>query len=105
MSTCKGYAAAKSKAPLGPYRFDRRSRREHDVVIDIKYCGICHSDIHTVRSEWGDVKYPIVPGHEIAGQVRQVGNKVTQFAVGDRVGVGCFVDSCRSCAHCGQNLE
>ncbi len=105
MIPAKGIAAFSAKAPLGPYSFERRNPKEHDVVIDIRYCGICHSDIHTVRSEWGDANYPVVPGHEIAGVVRAIGSKVTKHKVGDHVGVGCFVDSCRHCANCQQNLE
>ncbi len=105
MLPAKGIAAYSAKEPLAPYSFERRDPKDHDVLIDIKFCGICHSDIHTVRSEWGDVIYPIVPGHEIAGIVRQVGAKVTKYKVGDHVGVGCFVDSCRECAHCKQDLD
>jgi len=109
MSTTKGYAALTAKAPLTPYSFERRAPREHDVVIDIKYCGICHSDIHQARNEWGDFLqesiFPMVPGHEIAGVVSAVGGNVTKYKVGDKVGVGCFVDSCRTCASCTKNLE
>jgi uncharacterized zinc-type alcohol dehydrogenase-like protein len=105
MISAKGIAAFSAKEPLGPFSFERRDPKEHDVVIDIQFCGICHSDIHTVRSEWGEATYPVVPGHEIAGVVRQVGAKVTKYKVGDRVGVGCFVDSCRTCAHCQQDLD
>lgn len=105
MIHAKGIAAFSKNEPLGPYTFQRRDAKEHDVVIDIKFCGICHSDIHTVRSEWGEVTYPLVPGHEIAGIVSSVGSKVTKHKVGDRVGVGCFVDSCRECAHCKQDLD
>jgi len=109
MSTTKGYAALTAKAPLTPYSFERRAPREHDVVIDIKYCGICHSDIHQARNEWGDFLqesiFPMVPGHEIAGVVSAVGGNVTKYKVGDKVGVGCFVDSCRTCALCTKNLE
>jgi uncharacterized zinc-type alcohol dehydrogenase-like protein len=105
MIKAKGIAAFSAKEPLAPYSFERREPRENDVVIDIKFCGICHSDIHTVRSEWGEAMYPVVPGHEIAGVVRAVGAKVTAYKVGDHVGVGCFVDSCRECAHCRQDLE
>jgi uncharacterized zinc-type alcohol dehydrogenase-like protein len=105
MIKAKGIAAFSASAALGPYAFERRDPKEHDVVIDIKFCGICHSDIHTVRSEWGSPLYPIVPGHEIAGVVRSVGSKVTKYKVGDSVGVGCFVDSCRQCQHCQENLE
>ena len=99
------YAASSAKAPLAPYRFDRRDPREHDVVIDILYCGVCHSDVHTVRDEWGQGKYPIVPGHEIIGCVTAVGKGVTKFKVGDMAGVGCMVDSCRECASCKEDLE
>ncbi|HEU5046586.1 MAG TPA: NAD(P)-dependent alcohol dehydrogenase [Rickettsiales bacterium] len=100
-----GYAAMKAKAPLGSYHFERREPREHDVVIDIKYCGICHSDIHQVKEEWGGALFPMVPGHEIAGVVASVGSKVSKYKVGDKVGVGCFVDSCRHCEHCHSGLE
>jgi uncharacterized zinc-type alcohol dehydrogenase-like protein len=92
----KGYAASKAGAPLAPFSFERRAPRADDVVIDIKYCGICHSDIHQVRDEWGGSSFPMVPGHEIAGVVAQVGAAVTKFKVGDHVGIGCFVDSSRS---------
>src|SRR4051812_35574649 len=104
MNKCKGYAAEHSKARLGPYSFQRREPREHDVVIEIKYCGICHSDIHQTRDEWSEYQekaiFPMVPGHEIAGVVSAIGNKVTRYKVGDKVGVGCFVDSCRTCSEC-----
>ncbi|MCB0403754.1 MAG: NAD(P)-dependent alcohol dehydrogenase [Bdellovibrionales bacterium] len=106
MIKAKGMAASKPKAPLALYSFERRSPQDHDVVIDIKYCGICHSDIHMTRDEWGmGAPFPMVPGHEIAGVVTAIGSKVTKYKVGDRVGVGCLVDSCRSCAHCEQDLE
>lgn len=106
MIKTKGYAALAPKAPLTPYSFERRDPKEHDVVIDIKFCGICHSDIHMTRDEWGfDSPFPMVPGHEIAGVVRAVGSKVKKYKVGDKVGVGCMVDSCRTCAHCEQQLE
>ncbi|AFY00563.1 NAD(P)-dependent alcohol dehydrogenase [Bdellovibrio bacteriovorus] len=105
MIQAKGMAAHTSKAPLKPYSFERRDPKDHDVVIDIKYCGICHSDIHMVRDEWGPGQFPMVPGHEIAGVVRAVGPKVTKYKVGDHVGVGCLVDSCAECAHCKQDLE
>jgi uncharacterized zinc-type alcohol dehydrogenase-like protein len=101
----KGYAAAAVGAPLAPYSFERREPRADDVVIDIKYCGICHSDIHQVRDEWGGSLFPMVPGHEIAGIVSSVGADVTAFKPGDHVGVGCFVDSCRSCASCEAGNE
>jgi uncharacterized zinc-type alcohol dehydrogenase-like protein len=109
MSKTKGYAAMTAKAPLTPYSFERREPRDHDVAIDIKYCGVCHSDIHQTRNEWGDFLqesiFPMVPGHEIAGIVAAVGGKVTRYKVGDKVGVGCFVDSCRTCAECKNGLE
>ena len=109
MSKSKGYAALTARATLAPYSFERREPREHDVVIDIKYCGICHSDIHQTRDEWRDYQeesiFPMVPGHEIAGVVSAVGSKVAIYKVGDKVGVGCFVDSCRTCAECKSGLE
>ena len=109
MSQCKGYVAMKARDPLGPYSFERRQPGEHDVVIDIKYCGICHSDIHQARNEWSDyqpeVIFPMVPGHEIAGIVSAVGSQVTRYKIGDQVGVGCFVDSCRTCPECKRGLE
>lgn len=100
-----GYAAPKAKAPLIPYSFERREPRDNDVMVDIQYCGICHSDIHQVRDEWGASTFPLVPGHEIVGTVSQVGTKVTRYKVGDRVGIGCFVDSCRECDACQRGLE
>jgi uncharacterized zinc-type alcohol dehydrogenase-like protein len=105
MIQAKGYAASKSKAPLGPFSLTRREPGEHDVLIDIQFCGICHSDIHQARAEWGDAIFPMVPGHEIAGVVSRVGSKVTRYKAGDRVGVGCFVDSCRQCDPCKRGLE
>ena len=93
------------KAPLVPFSFERREPREHDVVIDIQYCGICHSDIHQAREEWGEATFPMVPGHEIVGTVKAVGSKVKRFKVGDRAGVGCFVDSCRACPECQRGQE
>jgi alcohol dehydrogenase (NADP+) len=102
----KGYAALTPKARLTPFSFTRRAPREHDVLIEIQYCGICHSDIHQARAEWGgEGIFPMVPGHEITGTVRAVGAKVTKFRVGDHAGVGCFVDSCRACPECRQGLE
>jgi len=105
MIQVNGYAAQKAKAPLAPYSFQRREPSDHDVVIDIKYCGICHTDIHQVGDEWGGSQFPMVPGHEITGIVSQVGPKVTKYKAGDKVGVGCFVDSCRKCEPCRKNLE
>lgn len=100
-----GYAAHTAKKPLTLFSFERRDPGAHDVLIDIKYCGICHSDIHQARDEWGGSAFPMVPGHEIAGIVKSVGPSVTKFKVGDRVGVGCFVDSCRTCGPCREGLE
>ena len=105
MSKAKGYAAAAAKAQLTPYSFERRELRDHDVAIDIKFCGICHSDIHQARDEWGHSIFPMVPGHEIAGVVTGVGSKVTKFKVGDKAGIGCMVDSCRTCEECKAGLE
>ena len=104
MQVC-GYAAHHAKAPLTPYSFERREPRDHDVAIDIKYSGICHSDIHKVNNGWGGSTFPMVPGHEIAGIVSQLGTKVTRYRVGDRVAVGNFVDSCRNCGPCHKGLE
>src|SRR5216684_8064316 len=99
------YAAAAAKAALGPITIGRRAPRAHEVLIDILYCGICHSDIHQAREEWGGSIFPMVPGHEIAGVVSRAGSEVTKFKVGDKVGVGCFVDSCRHCANCKSGHE
>ena len=101
----KAYAAPAVGAELAPFTFNRRETRTNDVVIDIKFCGICHSDIHQARDEWGGAKFPMVPGHEIAGIVASVGSDVSKFKVGDRVGVGCFVDSCRECESCKAGNE
>lgn len=100
MSTVSAYAATSATDPLSKTTITRRDVGAHDVAFDIHFAGICHSDIHTVRGEWGTVGYPMVPGHEIAGVVTAVGAEVTKFKVGDRVGVGCFVDSCRQCEAC-----
>jgi uncharacterized zinc-type alcohol dehydrogenase-like protein len=105
MILSKGYATLGPKNPLGPFQFERRSPRENDVVIDIAYCGVCHSDIHQARDEWGGSIYPMVPGHEIVGTVSKVGHGVSYFNVGDLVGVGCLVDSCRECPSCHEGLE
>ena len=100
-----GYAAPSAKAILAPYNFERRDMRADDVVIEILYCGICHSDVHHVNNDWGSTTYPIVPGHEIIGRVVSVGLDVTRFKVDDHVGVGCMVDSCQHCEACKQRLE
>lgn len=105
MLTVNAYAATSATEPLIPTTIERREFGPHDVLIDIKYCGICHSDIHHARGEWGEAQYPVVPGHEIAGIVAEVGTEVTRFAVGDRVGVGCMVDSCGECASCRKGEE
>jgi uncharacterized zinc-type alcohol dehydrogenase-like protein len=94
------YAATSATEPLAPTTIERREVGPRDVLIEIRYTGICHSDIHHARSEWGPVTYPVVPGHEIAGVVTAVGAEVAKHAVGDRVAVGCLVDSCRECVHC-----
>jgi len=100
-----GYANNSPTGQLAPFTFERREPRPDDVAIDILYCGICHSDIHSARDEWGGTHYPFVPGHEIVGRVRAVGDKVTEFKAGDLVGVGCLVDSCRHCQSCNDGLE
>ena len=101
----KGYAAHSSDSQLVPFTFSRRDLREDDVEIDILYCGICHTDIHHVRSDWGKEEYPMVPGHEIIGRVTKVGSNVTRFKIGQSVGVGCLVDSCRECSSCKHHQE
>ncbi len=105
MIETRAYAAASANAPLAPTQIQRRDPGAHDVLIDIQFCGICHSDIHQVRDEWGGSMFPMVPGHEIAGVVSRVGAKVTRYKVGDSVGVGCLVDSCRTCKSCKEGLE
>ena len=105
MSTVSAYAAPSATEPLTKTTITRREPGPHDVAIDIKFAGICHSDIHSVRGEWGQPNYPLVAGHEIAGVVTEVGSGVTKHKVGDRVGVGCFVDSCRECSSCRAGLE
>ncbi len=105
MLTVNAYAAPSATEPLIPTTVQRRDVGPHDVLIDIKFAGICHSDIHTVRGDWGPQTYPLAPGHEIAGIVTEVGSEVTRHAVGDRVGVGCMVNSCRECANCLKGEE
>ncbi|MEU7745529.1 NAD(P)-dependent alcohol dehydrogenase [Nonomuraea sp. NPDC049158] len=105
MLTVNSYSATSATEPLAPARVERRDVGPRDVLIEIKYCGICHSDIHFVRGEWGTAPYPVAPGHEIAGIVAAVGPEVTQYAAGDRVGVGCMVDSCRECSSCRKGEE
>jgi uncharacterized zinc-type alcohol dehydrogenase-like protein len=105
MIATKGYAAMTAKAALQPFPFQRRDVGAHDVLIKITHCGICHSDIHQARDEWGGSTFPMVPGHEIVGTIAQVGKAVKQFRVGQTAGVGCFVDSCRECAACREGVE
>ena len=105
MYQVKSYAAHSPTGRLGLFNFDRRSPRADDVVIEILYCGVCHSDVHNVRNDWRNAKYPMVPGHEIIGRVVEVGPEVTRFKAGDRVGVGCLVDSCQHCGACGKGWE
>ncbi len=99
------YAAMTAKTPIGPYTIERREPGPHDVLIDILYCGICHSDIHQARDEWGGSIFPMVPGHEIVGTVVRMGEEVDKWQLGDIVGVGCFVDSCRECEACQEGEE
>jgi uncharacterized zinc-type alcohol dehydrogenase-like protein len=101
----RGYAAMMAKAPLTSWEFERRDLGAHDVALDIAYAGICHSDIHQAREEWGPAIFPMVPGHEIAGVVTAVGTSVSKFKVGDKIGVGVFVDSCRNCQACKDGLQ
>ena len=105
MTKTKGYAAQTKTSPVAPFEFERREPGTTDVQIEILFCGVCHSDLHQVRDEWGGSIYPMVPGHEIVGRVSAVGSGVTKFVVGDLAGVGCMVDSCRSCESCGIGLE
>ena len=105
MSTIKSYAAQSATSPLADWTIERRAPKPTDVQIEILYCGVCHSDLHTVRNEWGGTVYPVVPGHEIVGRVTAVGDKVTKFKVGDLAGIGCMVDSCRECDNCKDGLE
>ncbi|HEY0196922.1 MAG TPA: NAD(P)-dependent alcohol dehydrogenase [Rhodanobacter sp.] len=101
----RGYAAQSATTPVAPHNFERRDPRPDDVVVDILYCGVCHSDLHQARNEWHNSLYPMVPGHEIIGRVSSVGADVGKFKVGDMVGVGCMVDSCQHCSSCVQGLE
>jgi len=105
MIKTNAYAAYSATAPLAPYSFDRRDPGPRDVQIEILFCGVCHSDLHTVRSEWEGTVYPMVPGHEIVGRVSRVGAEVSKFKAGDLAAVGCIVDSCRHCASCAEGLE
>ena len=105
MIQSSGYAAQDAGTPLAPFSFERPALGPHDVLVAIDYCGVCHSDLHQARNEWGGTTYPIVPGHEIVGTVREAGPKVTKFKVGDPAAVGVIIDSCRECAACEQHLE
>lgn len=105
MTAIKAYAAQDPQTPLGPFSFERREVGPDDVKIEILYCGVCHSDLHQVRNEWGGSIYPMVPGHEIVGRITHIGSGVKDFAIGDLAGIGCFVDSCRVCPSCLANEE
>jgi alcohol dehydrogenase (NADP+) len=105
MTAARGYAAQTASAPLAPFAFERRAPGPMDIEIEIAFCGVCHSDLHQVRNEWGGSLFPMVPGHEIVGRVTAVGSAVTKFAVGDRAGVGCMVESCRTCDNCVDGEE
>jgi uncharacterized zinc-type alcohol dehydrogenase-like protein len=105
MTPIKAYAAQTATTPLAPWSIERREPTPHDIQIDILYCGVCHSDLHTVRNEWGGTVFPAVPGHEIVGRITKTGNHVTKFKEGDLAAVGCLVDSCRECTNCKEGLE
>ncbi len=105
MTKTRGYAAKEARAELTPFEFERRSIGESDVGFTIDFAGICHSDIHQVREEWGPALFPMVPGHEIVGSVTEIGSKVTKFKIGDSIGVGVFIDSCRKCTNCLKGLQ
>lgn len=105
MTTAKAYAATDAKSDLKPYSFERREPGADDVMIEITHCGVCHSDIHQARNEWGGSVYPMVPGHEIVGKVTKVGANVKNFKIGDLAAVGCMVDSCHKCSSCNEGLE
>src|SRR4028118_1487275 len=101
----KAFGTEAAEAPINQLNINRRNTTAHDVEIEILYCGVCHSDLHTARNEWHGTVYPVVPGHEIVGKVTQVGNHVSKFKVGDLVAVGCMVNSCMECAYCKEGLE
>ncbi|MBA3633778.1 MAG: NAD(P)-dependent alcohol dehydrogenase [Acidobacteria bacterium] len=105
MIQAKGYAVQSAESKFEPFNFERRELGAGDILIEIQYCGICHSDIHQARNEWHNSIYPMVPGHEIVGRVKQVGAEVSKFKEGDIAGVGCFVDSCRTCENCAEGFE
>lgn len=105
MTNVKAYAAHSNSTPLVPFNIARREPKPHDVQIQILFCGVCHSDLHFARNDWGMTVYPVVPGHEIVGKVTAIGKNVTKFKVGDTAGIGCLVDSCRTCDNCKEGLE
>lgn len=105
MSIAKSYAAHSEGTPLAPWSLERRATGPRDIRMDILYCGLCHSDIHTVRGDWGPQHYPLVPGHEIVGRVAEVGSEVSGWRVGDLAGIGCMVGSCRECDSCHEGYE
>ncbi|CCO80172.1 NAD(P)-dependent alcohol dehydrogenase [Erwinia amylovora] len=105
MNITHAYAAQDAKSPLAPFKYQPRELREHDVQIEVLYCGVCHSDLHQARNEWHNTVFPVVPGHEIVGRVTAVGAQGHKYKVGDLVGVGCMVDSCRTCENCKDDLE
>ena len=105
MPATKAYAAQSATTPLASWTFERRTPKPYDVQIDILFCGVCHSDLHQVRNEWGNSVFPMVPGHEIVGRVTAIGEKVTKFKVGELAAIGCLVDSCRECDNCKEGLE
>ncbi|KAG8377984.1 hypothetical protein BUALT_Bualt08G0090600 [Buddleja alternifolia] len=100
-----GWAARDTSGTLSPFNFSRRATADRDVQVKVLYCGVCHSDLHSVRNEWGNAQYPLVPGHEVVGVVTEVGSNVTKFKPGDEVGIGCLVNSCRKCDQCNNDLE
>ncbi len=105
MTAVKAYAAQSASTPLALWNLERREPKPHDVELEILFCGVCHSDLHTVRGEWGGTIYPCVPGHEIVGRVTRVGDHVKKYKEGDLAGIGCLVDSCRECNSCKDGLE
>ncbi len=105
MINTSGYAAFKSSGQLAPFEFKRRELKPNDILIEIDFCGVCHSDIHQVKNEWGNAEYPMVPGHEIVGHITKIGTAVKKFSVGDLAGVGCLVDSCRTCSNCQEGFQ
>ena len=105
MSLTSSFAAQSSTTPVLPYQIQRREVGPNDVQIAVEFCGVCHTDIHYARNDWGTTHYPVVPGHEIIGKVSALGAEVKHLQLGQRVGVGCFVDSCRTCSSCKANLE